>query len=53
MKIDFEFFSVKLKNNRFTTGSEIREIFYFSEDIGKSLSEKQYLISRLYEAMSA
>jgi hypothetical protein len=40
MEIDFESFSIKLKDNKFIIESEIKEMFYLSEDIGKSLSEK-------------
>jgi hypothetical protein len=51
--MDLESLSVKLRNNKFTTGSEAKEIFHFSENIRKSLNEKQYLISRLYTTISA
>jgi hypothetical protein len=53
MKIDFESLSIKLKNNKFIIGSEIKEIFYFSENIGKPLNKKYYLIFRLYTAIVA
>jgi hypothetical protein len=40
MEIDFESLFIKLRDNRFNIGSEIREIFYFSENTGKPLNEK-------------
>jgi hypothetical protein len=52
IEIDFESLLIKLKNNRFTIRFEIKEIFYFNENIGKSLNEKQHLIFRLYTAIS-
>jgi hypothetical protein len=52
MKIDLESLSVKLKNNKITTRSEIKKMLYPSEDIGKSLNKEQYLIFRLYTAIS-
>jgi hypothetical protein len=53
MEIDLESFFVKLKDNKFIIGSEIREMLYPSENIGKPLNEEQYLIFRLYTAISA
>jgi hypothetical protein len=53
IKIDFESLPVKLKNNKFTIGSEIRGVFHPSENTGKSLNKEQHLISRLYAAISA
>jgi hypothetical protein len=53
IEIDFESLFIKLKNNKFTTGSEIRKILHLNENIRKLLNEKQYLISRLYTAISA
>jgi hypothetical protein len=52
MKIDLESLSVKLKNNRFTIRSEVKEVLHLSENIGKSLNKEQYLIFRLYAAIS-
>jgi hypothetical protein len=52
MEIDLESLPIKLKDNRFTTKSEIREVLHFSEDTGKSLNKEQYLMSRLYAAIS-
>jgi hypothetical protein len=40
MEIDFESLSIKLRNNRFITGFEIRGMLYFSENIEKPLNEK-------------
>jgi hypothetical protein len=40
MKIDLESLSIKLTNNRFIIGSEIRKIFYLSENTEKPLNEK-------------
>jgi hypothetical protein len=40
IEIDLEFLSVKLRDNRFITESEVRKILYFSENIGKPLNEK-------------
>jgi hypothetical protein len=48
MEIDLESFSIKLKDNRFTTGSEIRRVFHPNENIEKSLNEEQHLMPRLY-----
>jgi hypothetical protein len=53
MEIDFESFSIKLRNSRFTIGSEIRGMFYISENTGKSLSREQHLIFLLYAAIFA
>jgi hypothetical protein len=53
MEIDFESLSVKLRDNRFITRSEIRRMLYSSENTGKLSNEKQYLVSRLYTAISA
>jgi hypothetical protein len=40
MEIDFESLSIKLKDNRFIIRSEVRKIFHFSEDTGKSSNKK-------------
>jgi flagellar biosynthesis/type III secretory pathway chaperone len=40
MKIDFESFLIKLRDNRFIIGSEIRKILHFSENTGKPLNKK-------------
>jgi hypothetical protein len=53
IEIDFESLPIKLRNNKFITGSEARRVFHLSENIGKPLNEKQYLIFRLYAAISA
>jgi hypothetical protein len=53
MKIDLESLSIKLRNNKFTTGFEVKEVLHPSENIGKSLNEKQHLMLRLYAAISA
>jgi hypothetical protein len=53
IEIDLESLSVKLKNNRFTIESEIKEMLHFSENIGKSLNKKQYLVLRLYAVIFA
>jgi hypothetical protein len=51
LKIDFEFPSAKFKNSsRSEIKSEIKDIFNFNSDVGKS-NEKLYLISRLYLAI--
>jgi hypothetical protein len=40
IKIDFESLSIKLRNNKFIIGFEIRKVFYSNENIGKSLNKK-------------
>jgi hypothetical protein len=53
IKIDLESLSIKLRNNKFTIESKIRRILHLNENIGKPLNKKQYLIFRLYAAISA
>jgi hypothetical protein len=53
MEIDLESLSVKLKNNRFTIGFEIKKMFHPNENTGKPLNKEQYSIFRLYAAISA
>jgi hypothetical protein len=53
IEIDFESFSIKLRNNRFIIGSEVRGVFHPNENIGKSSNKEQYLVSRLYAAIFA
>jgi hypothetical protein len=40
MKIDLEFLSIKLRDNRFIIESEIKEMLHFNENTGKSLNKK-------------
>jgi hypothetical protein len=40
IKIDLEFLFIKLKNNKYIIGFEVKEILYLSENIGKPLNKE-------------